>query len=275
MAHRVHLPAPALRQFIRYYVTVEQQLASNTLIQPIAARSTPLLDFQFGDRCEVLVQDHAKSRVAYPVALVGAQTFGRVQLVSRGNVDSFVVIFQPGGLFKLLSVPLHSLTDQDYEGRSVIGPGVDELADQLAASRSSAERVRISDKYFLERCQNPCCSRDISALAGRLRMHPGSLKVVDLAREAGLSTRQLERRFLEQIGMSPRMFARVARFEAALRLKRETPGLRWTHIAHELGFHDQMHMLRDFRKLSGATPSSAAITLDPLVKDEIDGTRPG
>jgi AraC-like DNA-binding protein len=274
MAHCVHLPAPALRQLIRFYVTVEHQLASSTLIQPIPARSTPLLDFQFGDRCELLVQDHAKRRVAHSVAVVGAQTFGRVQVVSSGNVDSFVVIFQPGGLFKLLSMPLHSLTDQDYEGRSVIGPGVDELADQLAASRSSVERVRISDKYFLERSQDPC-SRDISALAGRLRMHPGNLKVVDLAREAGLSTRQLERRFLEQIGMSPRMYARVARFEAALRLKRETPGLRWTRIAHELGFHDQMHMLRDFRKLSGATPSSAAITLDPLVKDEIDGTRAG
>jgi AraC-like DNA-binding protein len=273
MAHRVHLPAPALRQLIRYYVTVEQQLASSTLIQPIAARSTPLLDFQFGDRCELLVQDHPKCRVAYPAAIVGAQTFGRVQVVHRGNVDSFVVIFQLGGLFKLLSVPLHSLTDQDYEARSVMGSGVDELADQLGASRSSAERVRLADKYFLERSQNPCCSRDISALAGHLSKHRGSLKVVDLARESGSSMRQLERRFLEQIGMPPRMFARVARFEAALRVKRENPGLRWTHIAHELGFHDQMHLLRDFRKLSGATPSSAAIMLDPLVKDAIDGTR--
>ena len=55
--------------------------------------------------------------------------------------------------------------------------------------------------------------------------------------------------------MSRKLFARGVRFEAALKRKKQAPGLRWTDVAHELGYYDHMHMVHDFELLAGATPS--------------------
>ena len=67
--------------------------------------------------------------------------------------------------------------------------------------------------------------------------------------------------------MSPKLYARVVRFEAALKRKKQAPGLRWTDVAHEMGYHDQMHMVHDFALLAGATPSTVAPEFDIIVND--------
>jgi AraC-like DNA-binding protein len=70
--------------------------------------------------------------------------------------------------------------------------------------------------------------------------------------------------------VSPKVYARIARFEAALKNKMQSPGMRWTDIAHELGYHDQMHMVHDFQQLSGSSPSDVAPRLDMFVATGID-----
>ncbi len=71
--------------------------------------------------------------------------------------------------------------------------------------------------------------------------------------------------------MAPKLYSRVARFEAALESKMRAPGLRWTDIAHDLGYHDQTHMVHDFRKLSGSTPSDLVPYVEIIVSPGIDG----
>jgi transcriptional regulator GlxA family with amidase domain len=75
-----------------------------------------------------------------------------------------------------------------------------------------------------------------------------------LAGCAGLSVRQFERRFLDEIGIAPKLFARVTRYQSALDAKIASPDLSWLTIAHGFGYHDQMHMIRDSQRLSGETP---------------------
>lgn len=79
------------------------------------------------------------------------------------------------------------------------------------------------------------------------------------------SVRQLERKALDYGGMSPQTMRRVARFARALRLKSQaTAGtMTWTEIAQSAGYYDQMHMIRDFRVLGGAVPTSLAQQLEP------------
>lgn len=76
----------------------------------------------------------------------------------------------------------------------------------------------------------------------------GCIRVQDLARHAGL---RFERRFTATVGISPKVYARILRFEAALYRKSMT-GRTWAIIAHDLGYHDQLHMIHDFEPLSPA-----------------------
>ena len=77
--------------------------------------------------------------------------------------------------------------------------------------------------------------------------------------DAGLSPRQFERRFADVLGISPKLYARIIRFEAAVRKRAFSSGVNWTTVAHDLGYHDQMHMIHDFQLLSGETPTSLAL----------------
>ena len=85
-------------------------------------------------------------------------------------------------------------------------------------------------------------------------MH-GNVSIQDVATEVSLSSRQLERTFAEQVGMSPKVFARIVRFQAALAYKARWPTTTWANAAQEFHYHDQMHLIREFRDLSDETPN--------------------
>jgi transcriptional regulator GlxA family with amidase domain len=83
-----------------------------------------------------------------------------------------------------------------------------------------------------------------------------------LADWLGLSPRQLERRFRNEVGLSPKLFSRMQRFQRVFQ-KMEEPDISWVDAAVSCGYYDQAHLIRDFREFSGRTPSA-------LVTEEFD-----
>jgi AraC-like DNA-binding protein len=267
-------PAPALQRYVRYYAQITDHIPAQAHVQPIPARTAIVLDFTLGDRyeAEMRVDERLWREIVHPIALIGVQSYRRVHLAMRGRVDEFVILFQPGGLSGLFPVPPDELLNQHFDGRAVLGRPAEELRCRLGEAQSFAERIRVADTFLLARASHGPQSGVVAA-AGKLHQHRGCLPISGLAELAGLSLRQFERRFLSEVGMSPKLYARVARFEAALAIKMRAPGLRWTDVAQDLGYHDQMHMVHDFRQLSGATPSDIAPHMDDFVTAEISATR--
>jgi len=253
---RMLKPAAALREFVRFYAQLEDRLLDRTVIQPVPARTAPVVEFTFGDPYEVATAGKHGSEPAHSVAVIGPQTFRRVELAIRGHVDNFVMVFQPGGLFRLFSIPPRVLTNRHFDGVAVLGRAVDDLAARLGECSSFAERASTVDRYLLRRCPTGGAPTHIAAVAKDVELRNGGVRMSDLAARTGLSLRQLERRFGTEIGLAPKLYARITRFEAALKRKNELPGVRWTDVAHDVGYHDQMHMVHDFRDFSGSTPAA-------------------
>ena len=262
-------PVPALRHLIRYYYQVETQLAGRTALQPVPARSPQAIEFTFGTPYEVRRLDRSGVRNAHPIALIGAQTFRRVDLIMHGRVDAFTIVFQPGGMLALFSVPAEEFTNDDFDGEAALGRGLGELERQLGDATSFTDRVRVADEYL---CAKRPASDSIGGVANaatEVLLASGCVRVSDLAQNAGLGIRQFERRFRYEIGIPPKLYARIVRFEAALRRKAAVPETRWTDIAHDLGYHDQMHMVHDFNRLSGDSPTAIGGQLDMFVQPEV------
>ena len=104
----------------------------------------------------------------------------------------------------------------------------------------------------------------VAAVANRFLSERGALGVADAAAEAGLSVRQFERRFSEQVGVPPKLYARIVRFNAALEAKMSAPRRLWTDIAHDFGYYDQMHMVRDFEDFTGENPTAFIRRFDAM-----------
>lgn len=262
-------PAPALRHLIRYYYQTDAELRGRTVLQPVPARSPQAIEITFGTPYTVHRLDRGTAEQAHSIALIGAQTFRRVDLVMQGNVDAFTIVFQPGGLFMLFALPGEVLTNDHFEGESALGRRVGEFARRLGAVTRFGDRICIANEYF-------CAMRSASnAIAGmpeaavEILSRSGCVRVSDLARSAGIGIRQFERRFRHEIGISPKLYARIARFESALRRKAAAPEMAWTDVAHALGYYDQMHMVHDFNQLSGDSPSAIGSQLDMFVQPEM------
>jgi len=269
-------PAPPLRHLIRYYYQVNVDLVARTVVQPVPARSPQAIEFTFGTPYMVHRLDRGLVEQAHSIALIGAQTFRRVDLVMQARVDAFTIVFRPGGLFMLFCLPGEVVTNDHFEGEAALGRRLGELERRLGDVTSFGDRVRVANDYL---CLNRS-ARDVvggmAKAAAEVLSRSGCVRVSDLARSAGIGIRQFERRFRYEIGISPKLYARIVRFESALRRKAAAPDTRWTEIAHALRYHDQMHMVHDFNRLSGDSPTTIGRQLDMFVQPEVvSGDRPG
>jgi AraC-like DNA-binding protein len=267
------LPVPALRRLVRYYYQVEGFFEAATALQPVPARSPEIIEFMFAAPYQVERIDSGTRSECWPIALVGPRTHHGVNLHLDGKVDAFTIAFRPGAVQALFGVPSSHLTNTDFDAPAVLGPDILRLHQDLGEASTLTERAALADAFLLLRC--PDFDHPGAAVrAARVILRcGGSLRIDKIAARSGLGLRHFERIFTRDVGISPKRYARIVRFEAALRLKAASSGVKWTEIAHTLGYHDQMHMIHDFRSLSGYTPNSIIDRLDMFVKPEVEARR--
>ena len=267
-------PAPRLKQFIRFYVQRQVKITGPVVLHPVPARASPMIEFEFGDPVCVVYTDHPAPVTSPTAIIVGPQTYRRVEMHLHGDMESFVIMFQPDGLHRLFSVPMHELTDHDYDAHSVLGAFTTSLRQRLGECTSFAERVCLIDSLLLGRSMQAAMPDGISAAAQRLLFGGGSqITFREFADASNLSLRQFERRFTSQVGMRPKLFARIARFEAALDHKARSAATSWTDVAHQFGYYDQMHLVHDFAEFTGATPTHTLHQLETVFVEQIRAMR--
>jgi AraC-like DNA-binding protein len=267
--------APGLAHYVRFYAHQQARLGNDSLVQPIPARSTPLIEFQFGNLAEVHWCDRELLEQTHGVTIVGLQSHRRVQLRLTGTVDSFAIFFQPTGLYRMFSLPMHELTNTDHDAQAVLGSSIHELQGRLSEARSFEERVHIANTVFLRRCSTLPSPDGIAMAAMAILYQGGSIQVPALAQQACMSSRQFERRFTREVGLPPKLYARIARFESALEGKALSTGDSWTDVANRFGYFDQAHMIKDFKEFSGEIPTRLLTQLETNLDAHLNGIQSG
>lgn len=268
-------PAPGLEQFVRFYIQREVRIPGAPVVHPVPARATPMIVLEFAGLTSVLSRNDRAPRRSPAAVVVGPQTnrFGEMQL--QGALETFVIMFQPDGLHRLFSIPMHELTDRGCEAHSVLGNFISNLRERAGNTRSFNERVSVVNETFLRQALQSPGFDGIAAAAHRILMAGGRVGIPQLADMSGLGLRQFERKFIERVGMRPKLFARIARFEAALETKARIATRSWTLVAHDFGYYDQMHMVHDFQEFTGVTPTETLAQLESVFVEQIKTIRLG
>ncbi len=162
--------------------------------------------------------------------------------------------FQPGGLYRFIGIPMNELLHKEaFAGVDIMGNEINEAAEQLSEADSFEKMKIIVERFlfkYLDRLKTPLPIDQVLPLLIKER---GLLKIDQMASLACLSIRQFERVF---IGLPPKHFSRMVRFAQAWIIKEQQPQISWIKIAHECGYFDQMHFIRDFHEFAGVNPSS-------------------
>lgn len=173
----------------------------------------------------------------------------------EGEVDLLGVRFRPGGAAAFLPLPLAEITGAVVPLDALWGARAGELEARVREARG-AERVRVVEEALRRRAAGRTMHPAVAAASARIARSHGSVAVEALAAETGTSRRHLERLFAEQVGLTPKAAVRVARFRRLCGLLGARPGAGWSRLALECGYHDQAHMIREFRGFAGLTPEA-------------------
>lgn len=191
-----------------------------------------------------------------------------------GRVHGLEVSLTPMAAFAVFGLPMAELSERSVDLADALGPGTGGLLDRLAGLPDWPSRFALLDGVLAGRLRDgPRWSPEVARAWRTLDRAAGLARVADLARDVGWSRRHLERRFREQVGLSPKSLARVLRLQRALAL--HDRGHDMAGVAAVSGFYDQAHLLRCYREMVGCTPRQfraerAAALPAPL--DRVPGT---
>lgn len=252
-------PSPPLRSYVRAFA----QRSMTGLLpeeQTMPAYLETVLQFDLGDPPDVRAAGRGWETARFQ-SVVGPHTRGGNTLRFTGNVDSFAIFLQPSALWTLFRVPSSLVMDTYYDIDDVLGPPVAELWDILTETPTFTERVSAAEVFLGRHAVAPTSHTAVTAAATLLARRGGRITIPSLASTFNMSVRQMERSFLHEIGITPKHFARVARFQWALDARVKQPDRTWLDVATASGYHDQMHLVHDFHALGGLPPNLTLMQL--------------
>lgn len=248
-------PAPALAGWVRHHQIIRFRFpgGERAPIKPYWPRPACALAFYPRDR-EALVDAAGGLTVKPRAALIGQPT----ELTRRlGGADFCVyqIEFEPGALRRLTGAAMAAFTDQTLDAEAVF-PDLREIADRIGEAPSARAMVQDAEAWLtprIEACRRPADGVDWAAA----RLVAGEAGSLDrLARRIDMHPRSFHRAFRDRMGVSPKLFARIARLDRLIRAGNADPAADWLSLAVGAGYYDHQHMARDFRALCGASPSA-------------------
>lgn len=251
---KVRRPRTELRPYVRTFVQRKIDLGSPVMVEPTTAQLEQILAFDFGTPAEMMWPD-GRLDLFGASSVAGSQTRFACHMHLRGGVESFGIFFSPTAFLHLFGIPSSMLTNSQGDAEGMLGHSVRALWNRLGETSSFEERVLIAEEILMYRAHRARTGSTMVAVAEYVFHHHGAVNLADLARECSIGVRQFERDFRSQTGASPKTFARIARFQAALDAKVAAPHRTWLDIAHSFGYYDQMHMVHDFRILGRSCPT--------------------
>ncbi len=176
------------------------------------------------------------------------------------------VVFKPGALYRLTGIPSHYLTNQYIDASTIFSKEIQLVSEKINHCTSFLKMIEAVEQFLVHEIKRK--SYDIHPLdiTSAILFSNQEIPGVDaLAKTSCYSLRQFERQFKLRMGVSPKYFLKVMRFENAFRMKNKNPLLNWFSIAIACGYYDYQHLARDYKELTGLTPNQF---------HEVDGTAP-
>jgi len=166
------------------------------------------------------------------------------------------VHFKPGGALPFFDLPVSELVGTHVDLEVLWGPVAGQLRERLLAATSPIDKFRILEATLVARLSGPFRHHDVVRFAVDAFSRSSSATVRAVTEGIGLSHRSFIEVFKTEVGLTPKLFYRVQRFQRTLALMRRVSAPDWSRLALDCGFFDQSHLIRDFVEFSGFSPAA-------------------
>jgi AraC-like DNA-binding protein len=256
--HKVYKPHDALREFVNN-ITIQRVMLDPLQPKPVfpmpPIQEQALFFYPFDPiqiECPL-----SNERIELPESVIVAKRLKMLNVFMGHNHLVVKIGFQPGGLFRLLGIPISELQADDMLNASedLLGREIPLTLQQLKDADSYNKMAAVLESWLLGKLAKLKNELPIDKALPSI-IKTGTLhNISEIASQSCVSIRQLERLYKQRIGLSPQHYARLVRFTKAWIKKENNHQLKWTNLAYECGYFDQMHLIRDFKEFTGIAPS--------------------
>jgi len=177
-------------------------------------------------------------------------------------VDVFGVRFKPEGFYNIFGVPASKFKASYEDMESIVGRNFSLFCEQMKNTITTYQpfypqdsKISIANNYLTHNLEKHKIEFNYLNRAGEIiRQTNGFIRMEELADRAYISMRQLERAFIEKIGITPKFYTRLARLNEVNRQLAQHGKIDFTKISYHCGYSDQAHFIREFKKFTGAIP---------------------
>jgi len=248
MRYAEYAPSPRLSAVVDCFWILEGE--GSGAPEPIIPDGRVEIVLHYGARFE---QHHPGGRIErQPASMIVGQMLAPISVGHRGRAGVAAIRLRPAAARAVVRCSAAEITGRVVDLEALFGP-TGTLRERLALAADDRARLRLLEEWLaaiVRATPSPEVDAAVTAIAGSA----GTIDLVHVATNTGLSLRQLERRFLADVGVAPKTLARTVRLQAALR--RIAEGQTLADVAAACGYYDQPHMTRDFRRLAETSPAA-------------------
>lgn len=254
-------PSIGLSHFIKHYLFLNKEDKAPCALRLFADGNTGFV-FYTGQQLTL-------NNNPLPHAFVYGQIADFKDIVCHGPVSLFIVVFRPDGFNRLFNLPASECKDKVIPLSDLFGSRGHILENAVLDCGLVSKKIALAESFFYQ--QPPVTNPLVTAALDFIIAQKGQVAVHHLAAFTGYHPRQLERVFATSIGLSPKKFSTIVRAHVFLRHLQSAPvksrndgSPNLTGYAYDSGYYDQAHLIREFKHISGLTPTQYLKTTAPL-----------
>ena len=254
MNYQTYKPHPDLASLISCYWTLEVPATDDAQRQRIIPDGTIEMAFILGD--DIKRYTSKDDFILQPRAMVLGQTIEPFYIEPTGYVNTFAIRFYPYGFANFVTEPIKKLANREtpldllFEATTA-----NKLEQKIIQATDVKQRIEIIESFLLNKLsEQSMVDNIVKTTVDALISTHGSSSISHILKEDLSKRRQLERKFVKQIGISPKQLGKVIRLQTALKMLLNEEGESLTHIAYESEYYDQAHFIKDFKEFTGTNP---------------------
>ncbi|RYU93317.1 DUF6597 domain-containing transcriptional factor [Emticicia agri] len=259
MLYRKIVPSLPLQKLVECYYIWEN---NGLMGQPLTIESPPTgfvsMVFNYGDFYKTSSTFNSSDFVSAPRTFISGQATKAYKLLLTGRIGMIGIVFRPTAVNVLFGIQMYELNDERLDLRDVVGKEVVPVQERIMEAHSHQERIDIIEKFLLMKlmsCKNPLNQTDFAA--NLIVEQNGIINISKMMEELYVCRRQLERQFLQKVGISPKYYARIRRIShlCSVMAKKQWQISDWHDLIFQMGYYDQSHFIKEFTAFTGKSPS--------------------
>ncbi|MBK5720454.1 AraC family transcriptional regulator [Dysgonomonas sp. Marseille-P4677] len=252
------LPSPLLSPYIKHYWILKIN-ETNPISERIIPTGFMQLVFHRGDKMKSLTHNKLQ-----PQSFICGQSDSYTNLESTGKVNMIVVVFHPFGAKTFFPMSMNEFYGMNISLKDLGDQSLKELEERIHETPDNYEAIKLIEEYLtprLYRFDNYNSKRISKVIDSINSKHQPN--ITQLSNIACLSYKQFNRIFTEYVGVTPKEFTRIIRFQRTLYMLQQNPNIDIMQIIVDCGYYDQSHLIKEFRNFSGYTPFEFIAIYDP------------